>query len=315
MPLLRINAIDGALRTTGTRSVTAALGAALAVLPPGAPVIVMLHGYKYTPLSAAHSPHSRLLSLKPTSARARFMSWPRRMGFGQGDPTEGLCIAFGWHGRGTIWQAYREAGEVGKHLALLLGMIRARSAAPLHVLAHSLGCRVALAAVEALPARGVDRMILMSAAEFRSRADLSMSRPAGQTAEVINVTSRENDLFDAMLEGLLQPLSWGDPALSEGLETPRPNWLDLQIDDTDTLAALGRLGFEIKRPDKRVCHWSGYVRPGMLAFHNALLRQPNCTRLSELRAALPETRAPRWSRLFARNGRDPLLSDEVYAPL
>lgn len=315
MPLLRINAIDGALRTPGSRSVTQALGAALSHLPAGAPVIVMVHGYKYTPRSAGHSPHRRLLSLKTKSARARFMSWPRRMGFGQGDPEEGLCIAFGWHGRGSIWQAYREAGDCAAHLALLLGMVRARSPAPLHILAHSLGCRLALGAMELLPERSVDRVILMSGAEFQSRAERAMSRPAGKTAEVINVTSRENDLFDAMLEGLIHPFRPNDPAISEGLETPRQNWLDLQIDDAATLAALARLGFDIAPPERRVCHWSGYIRPGMLSLHAALLRRPEDTSLANLRAALPAHAAPRWSRLFSRVASDQLLPDEACAPM
>jgi len=300
MPLLRINAVQGALRTQGTRSVTAALAHALARLPPGGPVIVMVHGFKYTPRSATHSPHRGLFSLKTKSARARFMSWPRPMGFGHGNIGEGLCIAFGWHGRGTIWQAYREAGEVAKQLALLLSLIRIRSSAPLHVLAHSLGARVALGAIQMLPDRGVDRMILMQGAEFRSHAERAMNSAAGRTAEVINVRSRENDLFDAMLECFLNPLKCGDPAISEGLSDARHNWLDIQIDDGGTLAALAGLGFEVAHPDKRVCHWSGYLRPGIMGLHTALLRNPGATELNGLRKVLPEHVPPRWSRLFTK---------------
>jgi hypothetical protein len=74
--------------------------------------------------------------------------------------------------------------------------------------------------------------------------------------------------------------------------------LTLQLDDPETLDVLGSAGFDIGAPAARICHWSPYTRPGALAFYGALLRQPERLTLAQLRAALPENAAPRWSRLM-----------------
>jgi hypothetical protein len=92
---------------------------------------------------------------------------------------------------------------------------------------------------------------------------------------VFNVTSRENDLFDALLMAAMP--GRGLP-LGRGLGAPGRNWIDIPIDRAATRSALAGLGFPIPTPDRRFCHWSGYLRPGLFPLYAALLAD---------RAALP----------------------------
>ena len=128
---------------------------------------------------------------------------------------------------------------------------------------------------------------------------LRLATPAGRAAEFINITTRENDLFDALLEHLIRPRDRQDRGLGHGLPAPAANWLDIQIDQAAALAGLAALGFVIAPPRRRICHWSAYQRPGLFALYRALLTRPGAIPLALLRAHLPQAHDPRWSRLFA----------------
>ena len=93
------------------------------------------------------------------------------------------------------------------------------------VIAHSLGARVALSALSHAAPGDFRRLILLAAAETRRPARMALTSPAGRTAEVINVTTRENDLFDFLAEWLL---AFGfDTALGQGIGAAKANWLAL----------------------------------------------------------------------------------------
>lgn len=270
------------------------------VLTDDGPVIVMVHGYKYAPNHPRECPHNQILALDPTREGFKVVSWPRGLGFGCGMEEEGLGVAFGWHARGTLRQAYAEAARAGESLARMIAMIRRLAPGrPVHAVAHSLGARVVLQALPHLPAGAVGRLILLAGAEFGARAADALDSPAGRCAEVLNVTSRENDLFDFLLECLIPPPVRGNRSL--GLALPSgPNVLNLQMDHPETLAALRGAGFEIGAPVTRICHWSPYTRPGALAMYDRLLRDAADLPLARLRAALPDRATPRWSRLLPR---------------
>lgn len=305
MPLLRVNLVHDGLRIAGRRADdpggAGALASALAALPPDAPVIVLIHGYKFSPAQLSRSPHRHILSSRPATRRPRAVSWPRHLGFGRGrgDGAEGLCIAVGWEARGTIWQAYAEAGRAGAALADLVALIRRSRPGPVNALAHSLGARVVLASLAHLAPGDLGRAVLLAGAEFADRAALAMETPAGRAAEIVNVASRENDLFDLMLRLCLRPFPAPGAVLGRGLPMPRANWLDLRIDDPRTRDALGSFGLRLPPPARRICHWSGYLRPGIFALHRALLRDPGALPLSVLRMALAEVERPRGPRLAA----------------
>ncbi len=263
------------------------------------PVIVMIHGYKYAPDHPQACPHDLLLSLTPRASCDRVISWPRRLGFGS-QTSQGTALAFAWPARGTLGQAYRRAGEAGLHLAREIAALKAANPArPVHIFAHSLGARVALSALPHLKERDVGRIILLTGAEFRDRAALAMASPAGRTVEVLNITTRENDLFDLMAERCLSPFRIWRRALGHGLRDPHANWLDIEIDQPETIAALRGFGFSLAQPARRICHWSAYLRPGLFPFYQALLRRPEQLPLPVLRTALPERHHRRWTRLLA----------------
>jgi len=291
MPVVRINA-DHALPQH--------LWQVAADLPAEAPIVVMIHGYRYSPSQPAHDPHRHILSLDPDPRQRRATSWPRALGFGGAHPQDGLAIAFGWEARGTLRGAYRRAGLAGRSLSGLVDRLAHASGRPVAVISHSLGARVALTALREAVCGTIGRMILLTGAEFRDEAARALASAAGRQAEVINITSRENDLFDFALE---QWLSLGRrQALGFGLNRPTRNWVDMQIDEGETLAALERLGFPTERHPRRLSHWTPYLRRGLFDFYRTALFQPWALPMGLLHARLPGRIEPRWSRLLSRPG-------------
>jgi pimeloyl-ACP methyl ester carboxylesterase len=296
MPLLSLNLVNGRLELDGGGCAFRALQDQLDILPPNAPIVMCIHGYKFSPVRKAVSPHQHILALNPTKSCWKAMSWPRHLGFGRGIDNEGLCIALGWSARGSIWNAFAAAQEVGDAAAELI----AAAERPVYLVGHSLGARVALRAIAASKSGSVRRAILLAAADFKSNALEALESPAGQTTDIINITSRENDLFDALLEALIGKAGKADIALGAGLGGAAPNWVDVQIDDPVCLQQLRELGFRIAAPSRRICHWSAYIRPGIFAFYSDLIRAPEMLPIDVLRQKIPQQTAPRWSRLIAR---------------
>lgn len=282
----------------GAGGAEAAIRVAAAGLPPGAPVVILLHGRGYRPGDPANCPHRLLYADRDSDGRSRFISWTRRLGLSgpAGARHPGLAVGFGWDAAGSIWRAARAADRAAPGLARLVTLIRrALPDRPVDLLAHSLGARVALGALPLLHAGAVGRVILMAGAEFTDRAEAALASPAGRAAEVVNVISRENDLFDWMFEAALAPLG-GARALGAGLGY-LPNAVDVQIDGRAARRGLARLGFRLAEPRLRVCHWSVYLRPGVFPFYRALIHRREDLTLGRLRAALAEPPEPRWVRL------------------
>ena len=296
MPVIRINAINGRAALHGSsRAVDSALQQSRTTKGP---VIVMTHGYKYRPEDPNGCPHRQILSLRPSAQPNYSPSWPQQLGFGSGFSDEGLAIAFGWDARGPLWAARRRAVSAGRVLAEVITRLHHMAPGrPIHFIGHSMGVELALEALHHIPPGALGRIISMTGAAYRSRTVQALRTPAGQRAELINVTSRENDLFDFLFERLIQPPRAGDRSIGAGLEAP--NAVTLQIDCAATLDHLSGLVFPVAAPQRRVCHWSSYTRPGVLRVYNALLRDPNGLSLGALRQGLPSRSQRRWSRLLA----------------
>ncbi|MEM9247064.1 MAG: hypothetical protein AAGB05_00055 [Pseudomonadota bacterium] len=202
------------------------------------------------------------------------MSWPRKLGLGQNGADEPVVIALGWNARGTLWQAYRRAAETGGGLAQLVDILNGiRPGIAVQILAHSLGARVALSTLPHLEPGQVRRIILLAAAELRSRAAACLECRGGRGVEVLNVRSGENAFFDRMMEWLVAPHASGDRSLAQGLARPSARWIDLTVDDASTRAALLALGYTIPAPDRQVCHWSVYLRSGLFDVYRAVFAQ------------------------------------------
>jgi len=297
MPLIQVNAAGERPEPQGGAArLGPLLDRALEGLAPRAPVAVLIHGLKFSLSDPAQSPHRHILALEPEDRCWKAVSWPRALGFTGQCRAEGLCIAFGWEAGRNVWRAYDEAPRAGLALARLIEALRARAPGRrVDLLAHSLGARVALSAMGALDEAAVGHAVLMAPAEFASAARPALCSAAGRQARVLNVTSGENDLYDWLLERFVARRG-GGPTLGRGLGRTEANWTDLRIDDADTLAALARLGHPVAPPERRICHWSPYARPGMLGLYAALIRGELPYDL--LRARLPEAQAARWSRLL-----------------
>ncbi|MEO1238994.1 MAG: alpha/beta hydrolase [Pseudomonadota bacterium] len=301
MPILRLNAVDDRPVPPGGEAFGPALRCALSASDPDIPALVMIHGYKYTPFDPARCPHGSIFAANGVGKPRRCASWPRAMGFTPERTGNGLCIAFGWDAAGTIWQAARSAESASRALSHLVSHLAAYRGRPVHVLAHSLGARVALGGLKGADGGAVGRMVLLHGAELRSRALNALDHRAGTTTEIVNVTTRENDLFDMLFRASVAPHRPLDPALSAGLGTRRTNWLDMRIDDPATRAALKDFGFDIPAPVGRVCHWSAYMRAGMFDLHRALLCAREPLPLAMLARVLPDgARRGLLERTFAR---------------
>ena len=284
-----------AANATGTRAVTSTPIEPIAKrLQPGAPVTLMLHGYRFSPFCPSRDPHATMFAPRPAHPDRRAASWCSDLGMER----DGLAVGFGWRADRSIWQADAEAARAGQALADLIMRLRGAGAPAVNLIGHSLGARVALCALPHLSAGDVARIVLLSAAELHNRAAMALGSPAGRAAEVLNVTSRENDPFDLMFELLIGgPFRKIGPALGEGLHAR--NAVTLQIDNRMHRNGLMSLGFPTAPPTRRVCHWSACTKPGLFPLYRRFLHQPDLLPLAQLRAALPEDTAPRWSRLFS----------------
>jgi pimeloyl-ACP methyl ester carboxylesterase len=272
-----------------------------------APVIIMVHGFRFAPGARAVCPHKHILSTADAPRNPKSLSWPRALGFGPQGAAPGLGIAFGWNALGSIWAAFDEAARAGAQLSRLINHLHQLAPhRPIHLIGHSMGARVILSALPEARANSIARILLLAPAEYRNTASRALQSPAGQTAEVFNVTSRENDLFDFLLERLIPR---ADKIM--GSAPPQlPNMLSIQLDDPETLDTLRARGFQMAPAQRRICHWSAYLRPGVFDFYRALVFAPHRHPIGALQAALPRHTHPRWSRfrpVFVKRSALPLV--------
>jgi pimeloyl-ACP methyl ester carboxylesterase len=263
MPLLRINASTQGLSLHGSaQSVQGALTQAAA---QQGPVVIMVHGYKYSPFITKNCPHARIFAVH---------GWPMPLGVHQNDV---LGIAFGWHARGGLRRAYGTALERARDLAQLISSFRGRR--EVNLIAHSLGATICLAALPYLRTGDVGRIVLLSGAAHLGLATHAMDTPAGRSCEMFHVTSGENALFDQVFERVIPDTG----AIGRGLSCRHA--MRVHIDCDRTLSSLSELGYPLGPPQRRVCQWSSYTRPGVMSLNAALLNGalPFC----DLRSAIP----------------------------
>ncbi|MEM8776041.1 MAG: alpha/beta hydrolase [Pseudomonadota bacterium] len=300
MPLVQINAGQDGLKLHKARhSFIPILRKALCT--PG-PIIIMVHGFKFSPGHAYACPHENILTLNPKRSGWKVKSWPKALGFGIRRRDEGVAIAFGWNGRGSIWQAYREAGSAAEQLSRLLRVLaHLAPERPVHFLAHSLGARVVLNAISNVQHPTLGRAILLNPAEFCEVARERLETSNGRQLQLINVTSRENDIFDLLLETFFAKCGETDRprCLGRGL-FGLSNCLTLQIDNPDVVNALAKSGYMLGNKQSLICHWSTYLRDGVFEFYNDILRRPHELTLPDMRRTLAHTQDPRWSKLINR---------------
>lgn len=280
-------------------------------LPEGAPVVILIHGYRFDPHDRAGDPHRHIFAFRDAARCRKARSWPRGLGFTRHADAAGLCIGFGWpahvphlrslltRGRTGFAQVYINATGYGAQLAKLMSLLaRHAPGRRVDIVAHSLGARVALAALPALETPP-GRMILLGAAEFdgAALAFLAALRTEARP-EIYNVTARSNDAYDAMFETFAPRRGPHDRALGLGLGRRVPNWLDLQLDRADVTAWVNDRGIPLKPAQTRLCHWSFYTRSGAFGVYRAILgRRPGWDINTLRNVPCFGAQEPRWSRM------------------
>ena len=283
------------------------LAQALRGLPDGAPIVIMIHGYKYHPRAQSTDPHRLLFSPRPEVSCTRSVSWPLELGFAQLGVDDGLAIGFGWEGRpsrkiapkpflNSFAHVYAQATRAGGHLARVLGWIA--ELAPgraVDLIAHSLGARVAFCGISRRASDNLGRLILMGGAEYASVVDQSFRRSDhAQMPEVFCVRTRQNAFVDFLFESFAPRSHPHDFAIGRGYQGPRDRWMNIRLDDPATLGVLSARGIGLSRPaaGKLVDHWGFYQRAGIMKFYRQLLRNRGAWRLNDLKCEMSGASEP-----------------------
>lgn len=281
------------------------------------PVAVLVHGYKFHPGRCGLDPEQSLYAPTPRHEGGRVRSWPTGLGFADDDGETGVAIGFGWPADAPLllsllrtWRngfahVYAAAADWAVQLAELIALVQELAPGrPVDVVAHSLGARVALAALPHL-GRAPGRMILLGAAEYETEALRCLAGVRGsREPQIYNVTTRANDVYDLAFECFAPRPAGAGRALGAGLAEPPAGWFDLQLDHPAVTAWINGQGIALSEPEERVCHWSFYTRPGAFAVYSAILRRQPGWDVAELRQVhCLAAQEPRWSRLLPRRGR------------
>ena len=279
--------------------------------PLDTPVVILLHGLRYDATTQEHDPAASIFSPAPPTDDPRLVSWPRHLGFCRGRAGEGLCIGFSWPARTGIRDAYQRATDAGISLARLVDLIRlADPQREVVIVAHSLGSRVALSALPQIKAGRIDRMVFIYGAEIGREADHFLSAGTRPLPRIINVTSRENWVFDSAFAAAITGRPWAK-TLSNFTATRYAHWVDLPLHDINALALLRAAGYPVSQSLRPICHWSGYLRPGVFPVYRDFVRSPcklpleGLRRLSVERCASRRKLRSRVANLIAQILRNP----------
>ncbi len=276
------------------------LAQALRHVPRHAPIVIMVHGYKYHPSHKCANPHKTLFAHNDQNP-SKTISWPLGLGFQKMTHDDGLAIGFGWEGRpsrkirpkprlDSFAHVYAQANRAGGHLARLIDCIS--ELAPgrkVDILAHSLGARVTFSALMRVKSKNMGRIIFMGGAEYASVAERYF-RHVNRSPELefFCVRTRKNAFVDFLFETFAPRSHPKDRAIGFGYQGPSQNWMNIELDDPATLSMLAARGIGISkaRSLKLVDHWGFYSRAGILSFYQHLLRHRQSWRLDDLRQEL-----------------------------
>lgn len=297
MAILRLNgAENGDVFAAAGRPWAERLTEALSTIPEEAPVVLLLHGMRYSWRRGGVCDPQR--TLYATEGARAGTAWPKRLGFSEEDD-DGVCIAFGWDAPGLISvasanaSAARAAPALKQVLELTHGLGRR-----IDVFAHSLGCALLFQAMTNAPRGAVRRAVLLGPAVRRGAGRrIASMRPE---TEFLHVMARANDLFDEAYHRLLRDR--GDahdkPLGVAGAGGDLENWLDFQLDHEEAQAWLTTCKSRPTVLTRPICHRLFYEDDAAMALYRDVLRDaaPSC--FSTLRRdGAPTEIARRWSRI------------------
>src|SRR5687767_3580611 len=131
MAYFGITATDAGLRAADGGDIADGLSRRLRRLGR-APVVVLVHGYRFHPGIAHADPHRSLFAFRPAEDHWKIRSWPMGLGFADDAGESGLGIGFAWPARAShlgsllarrrtaFAEVYDRAGACGAQLAELV---------------------------------------------------------------------------------------------------------------------------------------------------------------------------------------------------
>ena len=277
------------------------LSRALARVPRDAPVVIMIHGYRYHPDNPQKNPHKLLFAPTHNCASHKFVSWPEGLAFGPMTSDDGLAIGFGWEGLpsekispkprlGSFAHVYAQAFRAGGHLARLLTWIgELDPGRKVDILAHSLGARVTFSGLMRGKSANVNRVVLMGGAEYASVIGQYFRHVDHHPhLEVFNIRNSQNAFVDFLFECFAPRSHPDDVAIGRGYKGPAGRWINLAIDEPAVLAVLAHRGIGLGATPRRtvVDHWSFYSRAGIMRLYLNLFRDRENWRLHDLQQEL-----------------------------
>lgn len=314
MAILRMNADEGGrVFDPSGGDWRARLSAAVATCPDEAPIVVLLHGLRYSwRQGRGCDPHSTLYVAGPLPASRRIrpdrVNWPHLLGFREDGVADGVCVAFGWDA-GRLSDIRNAPSALARASDGLTAVIEAVASMGRRAdcLGHSLGAALPLSAMRARPGLPVRRVLMLGPAERRGAALAAVRAQSGrEKTEFVHMLARANDVFDEAYHRFAptSPEGCARPLGAAGLGEARPEWLDLQIDHPLTRRWISRWTQRPERRPDRVSHWLFYSDEMLMALYGRILRDPSRSIITALRdGGAPDEIAPRWSRLRPRLAR------------
>ena len=282
------------------RPVDAMIRQAIAAMPVGAPIVILVHGFRYNAGDPACDPHQKLFGTSRIPAKT---GWADGLGFNRQALHDGLCIGFGWAGTAEAGMhpltalckfshVYARAAATGADLADLVNLLgRIDPSRQVDILAHSLGARVVFHALRHLAFKNLGRVLLLGAAEYVSDVDQALAvNHRNPEAEFLNFTARENLPFELLFEYMAPRARPGDRVLSAHRSPAARNWVNIQIDHPATIGWLTKRGVRVSTRQIGVTHWGFYLRDGIFDLYRELIRRRHAWDLAKMKVEIADFR-------------------------
>ena len=229
--------------------------------------VVMVHGFDYDPWkNSDDNPHFTGELGKVST----FGMWCRDL------LPDRTAIGLGWYsapmGLRALWRAwrhgrynrYRYAFDMAWDAGRVLSVMLRRLDGPVDVLCHSLGSRVALAALAQERGLPVRNLVIMNGAEMAETGErVARANPHVNFTNLVVRSDKVLRYAGAVFapEGGLYKVCLGQEGL--GKDAPS-NWRDIDLDDPNTQAWARERGWNLKgdNPASRGDHWFTYRHPG-----------------------------------------------------
>jgi hypothetical protein len=265
---------SGALYAADARGLPALHIAPSALKPVSRPSVILINGFNFNPSldnddnphrglftkrwlpHLMHLPHiargnADLLGFGWFSAELKISSWVRAWLNGRYNP-----YRWGWD------LAKKAAGVLSLVIGWDPGLDDPRhlqpQLPPVDIIAHSLGVRVALAALRQVQPHRIRRVLLLNGAEYSQTARVVA---AYSQAEVLNVVVQDDDVL-ALLGRAFAPEHFIAKVVGrDGIIGPPRHWADVTLDDPQVQARAASAGWpdlEGNCPNQRSDHWYSY---------------------------------------------------------